>query len=120
MDKSARKKIIDQYKQQKVAMGIYQLRNMENGKLFIESVSNLKSREFTLRMMLNDGRHPNRQLQKDWSRYGSDAFEYSVLDEVEAPPDVTPAAKKKQLNDMKLLWIDEKQPFDNAGYNKRP
>jgi hypothetical protein len=120
MDKSARKQIIDQYKQQKVAMGIYQLRNSESGKLFIESASNLKSRELTLRMMLDDGRHPSRLLQEDWNRCGSDAFEYSVLEEVEVEPDVTPAEKKRQLDDMRLLWLDEKQPFDDAGYNRRP
>jgi hypothetical protein len=119
MDKLTRKQIIYNYKRQKVSMGIYQLRNAENGKLFIESVSNLKSREFTLRMMLDDGRHPNRLLQEDWRKYDSGAFAYSVLEEVEVEPDASPAEKKKQLAEMKALWLDEKQPFDGAGYNKR-
>jgi len=120
MDKTARKQITNQYKQQKVSMGIYQLRNTGSGKLFIESISNLKSRELTLRMMLDDGRHPNRLLQDDWRKYGSAAFEYCVLEEVAVEPDVSPAQKKKQLAKMKDAWLDEKTPFDDAGYNKRP
>ncbi|MDR0671758.1 MAG: GIY-YIG nuclease family protein [Oscillospiraceae bacterium] len=120
MNRTERKQIIDQYKQQKVSMGIYQLRNRENGKLFIESVNNLKSRELTLRMMLDDGRHPNRLLQDDWRKYGSGVFAYSVLEEVEVEPDVSPTDKKRQLDEMKALWLDEKKPFDEAGYNKRP
>jgi hypothetical protein len=26
----------------------------------------------------------------------------------------------EQLDEMKDLWLDEKKPFDDAGYNKRP
>ncbi|MDR1422793.1 MAG: GIY-YIG nuclease family protein [Coriobacteriales bacterium] len=119
MDKAARKQVIDQYKQQKVTMGVYQLRNRLSGKLFIESASNLKSRELTLRMMLDDGRHPNGQLQEDWNKHGSDTFEYSVLEQVEVEQDASPAERKKQLDEMMSLWLDEIEPYDEAGYNKR-
>jgi hypothetical protein len=120
MDKSARKQIIDQYKRQKVSMGVYQLRNKENGKLFIESANNLKSRELTLRMALDDGRHPNKMLQEDWKKHGPAAFEYSVLEEIEVEPDAPAAEKKRRLDEMKLLWLEEKEPFGEGGYNKPP
>lgn len=118
IDKSERKRIIDEYRQQKVYMGVYQLRNAKNGRAFIESASNLKSRELTLRMMLDDGRHPNRLLQQDWDECGSEAFEYSVLEEVEAKPDATPHEKARALEAMKALWLSRQGPAQPPAYNK--
>lgn len=118
-DKSKRKQMVDQYKQQKISMGIYQLQNKENNKIFIESINNLKSREFTLRMMLDSGRHPNKLLQEDWTKYGSDSFEYTVLEEVEIEHDVTPVYKKQKLDEMKTKWLEDKKPFGDVGYNKQ-
>ncbi|UUZ78858.1 GIY-YIG nuclease family protein [Paenibacillus sp. P26] len=65
MDKSKRKELIEEFKQMKTYMGVVQITNQRNGKIFIDSFSNLKNKWFTLKMQLDMGRFANAELQKD-------------------------------------------------------
>ena len=44
MDKKSRKELLEQYKQIKTFMGVYQIKNNVNGKIYIESFLNFKNR----------------------------------------------------------------------------
>ena len=71
IDKKRRKELLEQYKQIKTYIGIIQIKNNVNGKIFIDTCSNLKNRWFTLKWNLDMGRHPNSKLQKtgmNWVR----------------------------------------------------
>lgn len=106
------------YKESRPAMGIYQIRNRVNGKLFIDSSKNLAgsitSREFQLRM----GKIPSSpSLQKELVAYGMDAFEVTTLEELSPPqPGERP---ERLLMAAKLRWQEKLQPFDERGYNSR-
>ncbi|MDD2351872.1 MAG: GIY-YIG nuclease family protein, partial [Synergistaceae bacterium] len=63
MDKNRRRELMEAYKQMKVYMGVYQIKNNENSKVLIGTSSNLKNRWLTLRMQLEAKRHPNAGLQ---------------------------------------------------------
>ncbi len=106
------------YKESRPSMGIYQIRNKVNGKLFIDSSKNLAgsktSREFQLRM----GKIPSSpSLQKELAVYGADAFEFTVLEEL--PPPQPGERAERQLMAAKLRWQEKLQPFDERGYNSR-
>ncbi|MEN6462607.1 MAG: hypothetical protein ABFC94_14725 [Syntrophomonas sp.] len=45
---------------------------------------NLKNKWFTIKVQLVIGMHANSQMQKDWKKLGSEAFNYEVLEEKEA------------------------------------
>lgn len=59
--------------------GIYQIKNVVSGKIYIGSAINIKHRWQTHVGHLNKNRHPNRHLQSAWNKYGSEAFEFSIL-----------------------------------------
>ena len=117
MEKSKRKELIEFYKQMDTMMGVYQIRNNMNGKIFISSFANLKSKWLTIRMQLDMGRHPNSELQEDWNELGGNAFSYKVLEErkQEADMDV-----KWELQQMEKAWLAKLEPYDERGYNKPP
>ncbi|MDR0884764.1 MAG: GIY-YIG nuclease family protein [Clostridiales Family XIII bacterium] len=117
--KASRKELIDAYKLMKVNVGVYQIKNTKNDKIFVDSCNNLKNRWMTIKMMLNDKRHPNRLLQTDWNELGEAAFAYEVLEEKEIEPDLSTLEKKNLLTDMRAKWLEELQPYENRGYNKR-
>lgn len=119
MDKQRKKELADSYRRMKVSIGVYQVTNTANGKLFIDSCNNLKNRWLTLRLMLEDGRHPNRAFQTEWTEAGADAFVYEVLEETEIEADLPPREKTQQLKEMKEKWLAEKQPFGARGYNNK-
>lgn len=114
MEKEKRKALLEAYKQVKVYMGVYQLRNAVNGKLFIGSAPNLKSRELTLRMQLNEGKHMSAALQQEWKQYGPDAFAYEVLEQVEVKEDTD---VKHELRALEAAWKRALQPYGEKGYH---
>jgi hypothetical protein len=98
-------------------MGVYQIKNNTNGKIFVHSFANLKSKWLTIKMQLDMGRHPNSGLQKDWNEYGADSFTYEVLEEKKQEPDMD---IKWELQQMEKAWLEKLQPYDDKGYNKPP
>lgn len=97
-------------------MGIYQLRNKVNDRIFVERSKNLagsrNSRLFQLRM----GKAVfNRELQKDLNAYGAESFEFSVLAVMDRPEAGEDAAWS--LAALELHWLEKLQPFGERGYN---
>jgi len=104
------------YKQNRPDMGVYQIRNTVNGRIYVGSSTNLdgtrNSRLFELRM----GKTVfSRELQKDLNEFGAKSFEFSVLDVLGnlEPGDVIEHA----LTALLLQWQEKLQPFGEQGYN---
>lgn len=115
MEKSKRKELMEEYKQIKTYMGVAQIKNEVNGKIFVCSFTNMKNKWLTTKMSLNTNMHVNAELQKDWNELGESAFSYTVLEEkdTEKVPD-----KKLEARAMEKEWIEKLQPFGEKGYNK--
>lgn len=63
--------------------GVYQIKNLRNGKAYIGSSSNIEARWRTHRSSLNKGKHHSAALQRAWEKYGQEAFEFTILEVVE-------------------------------------
>jgi group I intron endonuclease len=59
--------------------GVYLITNTANGKVYVGSSVNIRSRIRQHRNALLDARHPNKHLQSAWDKFGADVFEVSVL-----------------------------------------
>jgi group I intron endonuclease len=59
--------------------GIYQIRNLINGKLYIGSSANIKNRWSRHKSDLSHNRHRNPKLQNAWNKYGKDNFVFEVI-----------------------------------------
>lgn len=64
------------------ASGIYQIRNTVNGKRYVGSAIVIGKRFEEHQDQLKRGVHHSRKLQHSWNKYGSNAFEFSVLEYV--------------------------------------
>ncbi|MEQ7050188.1 GIY-YIG nuclease family protein [Paenibacillaceae sp. P-4] len=117
MDMNKRKELIEAYKQIKTYMGVVQIKNNTNGKIFIDSYPNLKNKWFTLQMQLDMGRFANAQLQKDWKEFGSNAFTYEILEQKETDKVTDIRWEVKQIIKP---WLAKLQPYGDKGYNKPP
>lgn len=112
-----RKELKEEYKQMKFRMGVFQIRNKTNNKVFIESSNDLDAIWHANRLQLNMGIHQNSELQKDWKEYGESNFLYEILD-VFKPKDETISDFSKDLKTLEQMIIEEIQPFGEKGYNK--
>jgi hypothetical protein len=104
------------YKENPPASGVYQIRNTVTGKVLLGSAMNLPGKLNGQRFQLQQGGHPNAELQADWGRYGEAAFSFEILDVLE------PAAGQKTLDPRELaalegLWLEKLRPFGDRGYN---
>jgi group I intron endonuclease len=92
--------------------GIYEIRNIITGKLYVGSAVIMAAREYEHCRLLILGKHGNRLLQRAWTKYGSEAFRFGVLE-------VVPSVK--QLIAREQHYLDALQAADpRHGYNIAP
>ena len=113
-----RKAIIRQYKERRRDMGVFQIRNTANGKVFLGSSMDLSSMLNRQQAQLRLGAHLNRELQADWRTFGAEAFAFETLDILSRPEDPAydPAPDLAALLE---IWLDKLEPYDDRGYNRR-
>lgn len=63
--------------------GIYRITNRKNGKYYVGSSSDIAERWNEHRRNLDKGIHINPKLQRSWKLHSSEAFEFTVLEEIE-------------------------------------
>lgn len=61
--------------------GIYEIKNIENGKVYIGSTCTLYKRLIHHRSHLRKGNHKNKHLQNAYNKYGEDCFKITILEE---------------------------------------
>ena len=104
------------YKLKRFKVGVFQLRNKVNGKIFVGSSVNLDAIWNRISSELKLGGHRNKQLQNDWMMFGEENFTFEILSELQEEEGTTrdPAKEVKKLEEM---FIEELQPFGDKGYN---
>ncbi len=104
------------YKLNPPAMGVFQIRNLRDEKVFVVSTLNLPGsfnrHEFQLKM----NAHQSKSLQKDWNELGKEGFAFEILEEISPRENLD---YKAELNFLEDLWLEKLQPYDDKGYNER-
>jgi hypothetical protein len=114
---SNQKQLKQAYKQTALPMGVFQIRNTNNDKIFLVSGQNLPGLMNRHRFQLQHGGHPNKQLQEDWQRLGENNFAFEIVEEI-IPPTEPHFDVKRELEGMEDLWLAELKPFGEQGYNQ--
>ena len=115
MDKKAA--LLD-YKLSHRPMGVFQIRNTTNDKVFVDSSTNIPGKINRHKFALNMGSHASKSLQADWSEFGEAAFEFETIEPVE-PRDDTKYDYAADLLTLEDLWLEKLEPYGGGGYNKR-
>jgi hypothetical protein len=97
-------------------MGIFQIRNTTNDRVFIGRTLNIEGILNRHRFALRQGNHSNRSLQSDWLEHGGENFAFEVLDVLAPSPDSSRDAEN--LICLEDLWLDKLQPYGQRGYNE--
>ena len=113
-----KKELKREYKEALQPMGVLQIRNALNDKVFIGSTMNLKGVFNKNRFQLNAGNHPSRSLQKDWNESDADKFEFEILEEI-FPRKIPDYDYKADLEVLEDLWLEKLEPYGEKGYNER-
>jgi len=114
-----KKQIKFDYKQSVKPMGIFQIRNLVNGKLFIGGTFNLDVAYNKHKFQLNLGSHKNKDLQKEWREHGQENFIYEILEVLEQDDNIY-RDYNDELKVLEECWLEKIQSFGDQGYNKPP
>lgn len=99
-------------KRKKPIIGVYQIRNLPTGKVYIGSSNNVLRRWEHHREFLRKGKHRSKYLQRAWNKHGPEAFEFTVLEQME---------DTVRLIECEQYWIDKTKCYKpRYGYNLVP
>lgn len=101
-----RKDLLRGYKDSPPPMGVWMVRNTAEDKVLLGASPNAAGRLNRERFTLELGSHPSRGLQADWNRLGETAFDFRVLDTLDAS-DAPDADSRRDLAELLALWIDK-------------
>lgn len=110
-----RKEMNREYVERIKPAGVYQVKNLANGKALLGSSLNLEGPLNRHKFMLKIKGHTNKALQKDWDELGSDQFVFEILEEVQMKEDPN-FNLKDELTLLEMIWLEKLQPIEN-GYN---
>src|SRR3990167_3499824 len=77
--------------------GIYMIRCLANGKVYVGSSVNAMARWYTHRDKLRKNRHANKHLQYAWNKYGEKAFLFSFVLAVERDNEKLWEAEQREI-----------------------
>jgi hypothetical protein len=108
----SQKQIKEEYKFKKFKMGVFQIRNTVNGKIYVDSSLNLEAIWNRNKMELNSGTHRNSALQCEWNQFGEGNFKYEILAEV-VEKDEVKIDNNKEVKTLEAMFIAELEPVYN-------
>jgi hypothetical protein len=106
-----------EYKERKKPAGVFQVKNLVNGKILLGSSLNLEGPLNSHKFMLGMGSHRNDELQKEFNQYGSENFVFEILETVKVTDDPN-FNLADELTLIEQIWLEKLQPFGERGYNK--
>jgi len=113
----SQKELKNDYKSAKPRMGIFQIRNTVNGKVYIDSSTNLDAIWNRNKTELKFGGHRNEVLQKEWNEFGEAQFTFDIVAELKQKENEV-VNYTAELKELKAMYLEELQPFGDKGYNK--
>lgn len=116
MKDQTKKELKQSYKEKRFKIGLFQIKNTQNNKVFIDKSMDLESIWNRHKFQLKLGSHSNKGLQNEWKSFGEEHFEYAILTEIKQTEN-TSTDYTGELKDLLALYIDDLKPFGDKGYH---
>lgn len=115
-NKKSRRELNREYAERVKPAGVYQVKNLANGKVLLGSSLNLEGPLNRHKFMLKIGSHTNKALQNDWDEFGPEKFAFEILEEARRK-DVPGFNLADELTLLEMIWLEKLKPFGERGYN---
>jgi hypothetical protein len=113
----SRKELIKEYKSTLRPMGIVQVKNRKNGKVYLAASANTPGTINSIRFQLRMGAFlPSAELAKDWKEMGEESFSFEVIDELK-PVDDPGHDYGDDLKALEAMWMEKLRPCGERGYH---
>ena len=82
--------------------GVFVIRSIKDNKCYIHGTRDLKSFINRVKFSLI-GSHPNKELQRDWTRYGESGFVIEILEKLEYDKDEEKTDYSEELRILQII-----------------
>lgn len=108
MPSSEQKKALRRaYKEQPVTGGVYAIRCLPTGRVFLYAAPNPQGQQNRFHFSRSTGTCIHAALAPDWRKYGADAFTFTQLETLEMRPDQATQAFHKDLAALADIWREK-------------
>ncbi|MCL1948508.1 MAG: GIY-YIG nuclease family protein [Turicibacter sp.] len=107
MEKQTKKEITAQYKERDIIGGVYLIRNLESGKLFLDVDTNIGAIQNRFNFAVRTNTCVQMKLQKDWNAQKGQGFEFEVLETLEKDNGQSTQEFKADLAVLKEIWQEK-------------
>ncbi|HUO98181.1 MAG TPA: GIY-YIG nuclease family protein [Rhizomicrobium sp.] len=83
MDKSRRKELAREYKEQKARPAVFAVRCTATGEVWVARAPEPEKKHTSLWFQLRLGGFPNKEMQAAWNAHGEASFAFEILEEIE-------------------------------------
>ena len=98
-------------------MGIVQVRNIRNNRVYLTASANTAGTINSMRFQLKMGTFlPSPGLAKEWQEMEEQSFVFEVLDELK-PVDDPAYDYRDDLKALEAMWLEKLKPFADQGYH---
>ncbi len=112
-----RKELVKEYKNTLRPMGIVQVKNSKNNRVYLMASLNTPGTINSIRFQLRMGFFlPSPALARDWKEMGEENFVIEVLDELK-PIDDPAHDYQEDLKALETMWLEKLKPFGEQGYH---
>lgn len=102
-----RKELQAQYKERKIIGGVYVIRNTKTNRLLLEADTDLQGSKNRFAFAQATDSCVFMKLQADWKQFGSAAFAFEVLEELEKGETQSMAAFQADMGVLKEMWREK-------------
>jgi hypothetical protein len=97
----------NEYKQRKIAGGIFRLNNTKNGRYLLEHTPNLQAKENSFNFMVSTDTCFHYKLKEDWDIFGGSVFIFEVLEEIDKKKEQSQQEFISDLEMLEKLWSEK-------------
>jgi hypothetical protein len=110
--------MIKEYKDSIRPMGIVQVKNIRNNRVYLTASANTTGTINSIRFQLKMGNFlPSPALSQDWKEMGELSFVIEVIDELK-PVDDPAYDYQDDLKALEEMWLEKLKPFGERGYHR--
>jgi hypothetical protein len=102
-----KKELINEYKNKKQIGGICKITNIKTGKILLITAPNIEAIKNRFEFSKKMDSCINCKLQNDWNKYGSDSFDFEIIEELEENNEQTAKEFNEDLNLLLEIYLNK-------------
>ncbi len=113
------KELKQKYLEMKPPMGAYIIKNNMNERALMNVSKDIKSTFNSHEFQLKMESHMVKEMQRDWKKYGEEAFSFEVLQYLEYDEKGEKTDYTEELEIMKIIWLEKLNEDESTELYKR-